>query len=324
MSYEYLDSFNADPSILATTLCEFSYNATVVFSQSLGAVTITSPIGQTVAWLFTGLPLADKDYRMTFEADIELVSDPSNIKHTGIFIVTNTGYPTGIRFAHLNSLWQITKFSGMSSQSVLSFTQLANPSFNVGERRRVRCIKSADNYKFYVDGALVADITDASYRLTLPGIFSHHGSINVHSISYQIDGLDISSKILPIRLVFANSETKENAWPGENSFKQIASQSAKKAYGVSTATMLNFPPQRTDFGFIAGQVMVKGVPHASKRVFLFDESMNITAEAQSDASGNYRFDSLPRNLRYLVVATDTFDFDYAPAAADRVYPEPYA
>ncbi|ACQ92383.1 hypothetical protein Tola_0755 [Tolumonas auensis DSM 9187] len=323
MSYEYLDSFNDAPSIVTTTICEFSNNASVVFSQSLGAVTITSPTSQTIAWIFTGLPIADNSYVMTFEADIELVSDPMNLKHTGIFIVTNGEGLYGLRFAHLYSGWQVMEFSGMSSQVVRSFTQLSNPSFNVGERRRVKCIKTADNYKFYVNDSLVADITNASYRLSLPGIFSHQGSINVHSISYQIDGLNIYSKSLPMRLTFANGETKDKAWPGENSCKQLDSQTAEKAYGVTTAAMLNSPPLRKDFGFIEGVITRKTAPAVGQHVICLDDRFNLVAETLSGSSGYYRFDSLPINGLYAIHAYDNNEYKYAPVGADRRTPEAY-
>lgn len=142
-------------------------------------------------------------------------------------------------------------------------------------------------------------------------------------MSTMPDGTELF--ILPAaNLTWANSETRAQAWPGENHWASLDAPDLISAAPITQVPHFTVPPTRAELGYIAGKIMVKGVPHSNKRVCLFDESMNITAETKSDASGNYRFDSLLRNRRYLVVAMDTFDFDYAPAAADRVYPEAYA
>lgn len=324
MSYEYSDSFAKDPSMLATLVCEITNNATVTFNESSNSVSIYSPTNQTLAWICSGLALADKVYTATFEADIELIDDPASLRHLGIFIVTNSGYPTGLRFAHLYSGWQIMRFAGMSSQSSVSFTQLVNPSFNVGERKRVKCIRTGDNYQFYVDDVLIAEITDASYRYTIPGIFSHRGTIKVHSISYRIDGLDISTQLLRTDVSFANNETRTQAWPGENGLKQLDSQTAEKAYGITTAAMLNAPPLRKDFGFIEGVITRKTAPAVGQHVICLDDRFNLVAETLSGAGGYYRFDSLPMNGLYAIHAYDNNEYKYAPVGADRRTPEAYS
>lgn len=79
-------------------------------------------------------------------------------------------------------------------------------------------------------------------------------------------------------------------------------------------------------GYIAGEdvgiVTVLGQP-AERHVWLFLREVNnlrIIADTWSDKNGNYRFDNLNPELRYLVMAADNFDGKYEPIAYDMAKP----
>ncbi len=124
--------------------------------------------------------------------------------------------------------------------------------------------------------------------------------------------------------VWANHETRLQAWPGENNYKALGSQTAKKSYGVNTAATLNSPPLRKDFGFIEGVITRKTVPAVGQHVICLDDRFNLVAETLSGAGGYYRFDSLPINGLYAIHAYDNNEYKYAPVGADRRTPEAYS
>lgn len=320
MSYSFSDTFTNSDALSYGTLvgASITYNSTV---QAVDMVANTNDGGW---WGFTGLAIADRGYLLTFEADIELISDSSSRKHLGIFLTPPANMPTGIRFSHLDGYWQLARYATVFSGTEITYSAQANPTFNLGERRRIKVVKNLDNYKFYVDDVLVCDFTDANYRFCIPGVFAWYVNIRVHSVSYQVDGMTISAMTLPIILQFANKETRSQAWPGENSCKQPASQTAKKAYGVTTAAMLNAPPLRKDFGFIEGVITRKTAPAVGQHVICLDDSFNLVAETFSGAGGHYRFDSLPINGLYAIHAYDNNEYKYAPVGADRRTPEAYS
>ena len=79
-------------------------------------------------------------------------------------------------------------------------------------------------------------------------------------------------------------------------------------------------------GYIAGEdvgiITVLGQP-AERHVWLFLREVNnlrIIADTWSDKNGNYRFDNLNTELRYLVMAADNFDGKYEPIAYDMAKP----
>ena len=79
-------------------------------------------------------------------------------------------------------------------------------------------------------------------------------------------------------------------------------------------------------GYIAGEdvgiVTVLGQP-AERHVWLFLREVNnlrIIADTWSDKNGNYRFDNLNTELRYLVMAADNYDGKYEPIAYDMAKP----
>ncbi|MGY4106800.1 hypothetical protein [Aeromonas encheleia] len=76
-------------------------------------------------------------------------------------------------------------------------------------------------------------------------------------------------------------------------------------------------------GYIASKVTINGEGVAGRRVVLLGRDLAIQGISFSDEQGNYRFDHLLLTNRYLVMAQDTFEFYYAPVAADLLTPTPY-
>nr|WP_321238701.1 hypothetical protein [uncultured Tolumonas sp.] len=123
--------------------------------------------------------------------------------------------------------------------------------------------------------------------------------------------------------LFANKETKEQAWPGENNCKKIESSVAENAYRLTKVEMLNVPPQRKDLGYIEGVITRKTEPAVGQLVICLDERFNLIEETLSGSGGYYRFDSLPINGLYAIHAYDNNEYKYAPVGADRRTPEAY-
>lgn len=125
------------------------------------------------------------------------------------------------------------------------------------------------------------------------------------------------------KLHWANNETREQAWPGENSIKETPAQSPEKICPITSVSALSAPPSRKDFGFISGIVTRKSVPAAGKHVICLDERFNLVAETISAGNGYYRFDNLLINKLYTIHAYDNEIYQYAPVGADRRMPEAY-
>ena len=70
---------------------------------------------------------------LEFEADIELVSDPSNRKHPGLWLVQDGSMVNGYRIAHLDGGWKFSRWAGWLGETDLAITLQSNPSFNLGE-----------------------------------------------------------------------------------------------------------------------------------------------------------------------------------------------
>lgn len=122
---------------------------------------------------------------------------------------------------------------------------------------------------------------------------------------------------------WANAETKEQAWPGENHWALIEASQPEFAAPITQVPHFTTLPTRAELGYIAGVVTAKQVPAPGRTVRCFDPTMTLVAETVSDAGGHYRFDNLLRNRRYLILAQDTWEFNYAPVGADRRQPESY-
>lgn len=76
-------------------------------------------------------------------------------------------------------------------------------------------------------------------------------------------------------------------------------------------------------GFIEGVVTINGVGVARRKVMCLDEGFGPVDEVWTDDEGRYRFDLLWLGKPYVVMAMDSNNDKYAPAAADRRLPEAY-
>ncbi len=85
-----------------------------------------------------------------FEADVELLTDPSARKHLGLWMTTGNG-SEGYRFAHLDGGWSVSRWnSGFGdgagviggvndgARPIAGLADLA-PTFNVGQQMTLRC-----------------------------------------------------------------------------------------------------------------------------------------------------------------------------------------
>jgi len=121
-------------------------------------------------------------------------------------------------------------------------------------------------------------------------------------------------RVLTVSGVYSNPEGVASSAPPDGAVLPVLA-----TYTSSART----PTALVDLGYIASRVTVNGEGAAGRRVVLLGPDMAAQGTTFSDAQGNYRFDHLLLTRRYLVLAQDTFAFDYAPVAADLLTPTPY-
>lgn len=214
----------------------------------------------------------------------------------------------------------------------------------------IAVVVAGTSVRLYVGGVLVASGTlatpltinhDYTYMGYNPGYGGRTGPYRMRGIRYTaaerytdnftpvMGPMDTANALAIPNLItspvptWANNETKAQAWPAENSWKQLVAQPAKKAYSATTVAMLSGPPSKSSLGFIAGVVTRKAIPAAGKHVICLDGTFNLIAETVSATNGYYRFDSLPINGLYAIHAYDNEIYQYAPVGADRRTPEAY-
>ena len=134
--------------------------------------------------------------------------------------------------------------------------------------------------------------------------------------------------------LWSNRETKAQANPQP---EQLATLDANAP--IATTVVKNNPfyndvvldqqGNQRKFGFIASTTQVSGIPVANKRVLLFtDDTALLIDETVSDAQGNYRFDSLLLNKKYMITAQygnadENTQPDYSATSVDWQSPTPY-
>lgn len=325
MSYFSEDFAVAPGSDFATTGTYSGATLSVTYNASAEAVELSNG-NDGSAWVVTSWPCASQTGLddLLFEADLELLSDPSGRKHPGIWLVQDGALAYGYRIAHLDGSWKFSKWSGWQGESAITVTLNSNPSFDVGERHRIKVSKAGELFTVYVDDVLLFTATDFSYSNLRPGVFLYGCTVRVHALSYQGQELSPYFAVLPLGSPkWANAETQAQAFPGQNHWAPLAANPPELAAPISQVPHLTTPPTRAELGYIAGVVTVKQVPAPGRTVRCLDPTMTLVAETVSDAGGHYRFDNLLRNRRYLILAQDTWEFNYAPVGADRRTPEAY-
>ena len=141
-----------------------------------------------------------------FEADMELLTDPSARKHVGLWVTTGNA-AEGYRFAHLDGAWSVSRWSsgfgdgaavtGSVNDGARPMASSAStaPTFNVGQRRVLRCevitgAPDADGVpltrliQFSAGGVVLFQVADVAYRGKLvPGVFLYGATARVHGIA---------------------------------------------------------------------------------------------------------------------------------------------
>lgn len=329
MKLDYFNTFDVttSPSYFAW-VCAGGGSNNLVYNATYQAIDCPG-FNYTFAGVST-LTKTNFDNNCVYEADLELVADRAGNKIVGLSLVSNftSGVIASYIFYHFNASWYAaitTRYSDHTdvSSTILSLTPLSNPTFNVGERKVLKIEFQYGLYRCYVDGTEIFRFSNVTITGLMPAVYYGNATLRIHSMKFQVgDDAVVSLSTLKSGFVWANNETRSQAWPGEISLHPIQQQPAK-SFSVSSLSALFSPPKRDELGYLSGQVTRKKVPAAGQLVYCFDERFNLVAEKVSDANGMYRFDGLLKQKLYTVIAQDNFDFKYAPVGADRRTPESY-
>lgn len=308
----------------------------ILYNSNLSAVDIIyNETNYHQQWIlnlskYSNLSLGIRDFDIS--SDIEILADAGGLLHVGYQLITGNGFefyqPSHYKPPGQSARWAVWQhYQGAGSWSPeLSVANYTYRTISVGGRYIIRLKRDlAGILSMYLDGNLIFTYAGLPFELLVnPALFILKANIRVHSILMTSSYVDpVSIEIKTNSLSRANKETIQQSWPGENSCKQTAVQTAKKAYGVTTAAMLNAPPLRKDFGFIEGVITRKTAPAVGQHVICLDDRFNLVAETFSGAGGYYRFDSLLINGLYAIHAYDNNEYKYAPVGADRRTPEAY-
>ena len=198
MSYPLSDSFATAPAAGYTTALG---SMSASYNGAQQAIDLSAPNAQSILRFNEA---ANGDF--WFEADVELLTDPSARKHLGLWMTTGNG-SEGYRFAHLDGAWGVTRWnSGFGDGAAVSggvnegAKPIAGvpdtaPTFNVGQRLILRCevivgafdangVPWARLIQFKAGGVLMFQVGDASYRGKLiPGVFLYGATARVHAIA---------------------------------------------------------------------------------------------------------------------------------------------
>ncbi|QTD44966.1 hypothetical protein [Ottowia testudinis] len=309
-----------------------------------------------------------------FEADVELLTDPSARKHLGLWMMSNPALGNGCegyRFAHLDGGWCVTRWNywfgdgaavtGSINDGIQPMVDVhaAAPGFNMGERHTLRCevITGAPDangvpwsrlMQFKVDGVLLFQVSDASYRGKLvPGLFLYGATARVHGIA---GGTPSGLPAFP-NAVGVNADTDLGHLAG-GSTSVLPDPASDPSQNIRVQpqldlTRLNSPASAHwnrsggyDFywraipnaqknihfggpGFIAGTVKEKSTPDHPlvRRVQLYSENtFTLVAETWSQADGSYRFELIDPTQRYSAIAWD-WQHLYRAVIADNLKPQ---
>ncbi len=198
MAYPLSDTFATAPlSGYTTALGSMSAS----YNSAQQAIDISAPNAQSIL-RFNETAHGD----FWFEADLELLTDPSGRKHIGLWMTTGNG-SEGYRFVHLDGAWGVSRWnSGFGdgaavtgsvndgAQPIAGVADVA-PNFNVGQRMILRCevivgafdangVPWARLIQFKAGSVLMFQVIDATYRGKLiPGVFLYGASARVHAIA---------------------------------------------------------------------------------------------------------------------------------------------
>jgi hypothetical protein len=197
VSYPLSDTFATAPAAGYTTVLG---GMSATYNAAQQAIDLSAPSSQSIL-RFNETAHGD----FWFEADIELLTDPSGRKHVGLWMTTGNGVE-GYRFAHLDGGWNVSRWnSGFGDgaatggindggKPIAGMADMA-PSFTVGQRMTLRCevitgafdangVPWARLIQFKAGGVLLFQVGDATYRGKLiPGVFLYGATARIHAIS---------------------------------------------------------------------------------------------------------------------------------------------
>jgi len=312
---------------------------TVTYNGDYGAVDISQSGNSHGQWRFQNLPtfygtIGCLDFDVSL--DLEILPSASQEAHVGFHLRSGTGEEvwqlaqyintdnsivTGVWYGRSNGFWN-------SGVETAGYVHYATQAIRTGERGIIRVVREAGAslVSYYLNGELLLtfDGISASQKLR-PDFLLYNTNVRVHEVIFHSGSYeDPQEKSLQFgQPTWANAETHAQAWPGDSHWAELPLNQPELSHPVTQVPHYSTPPIRAELGFIGGIVTVKSVPAPNRQVVCFDESMNIIAETLSGSDGHYQFDNLLRNRNYLVLAQDTFSFNYAPASADCRTPEAY-
>lgn len=332
MAYPLSESFSTAP---ASTYLTTLGSMTAGHNSAQQAIDLSAPNSQSIL-RFNETAHGD----FWFEADVELLTDPSARRHVGLWMTTGNG-AEGYRFAHLDGTWSVSRWSsgfgdgagvtgGLNDgASPMAYLAELAPSFNVGERRRLRCevivgaldanaVPWARLIQFKVDGVPMFQVGDLVYRGKLiPGVFLYGATARVHAIAGDTpSGLPSFPEAVSVSRagdrapLFSPASARWNsAGPCDRIGRSIPAGRENIHFGGK--------------GWIAGTVKEKGEPDRplARQVLLYSENTRLLVAATwSDATGQYRFDGLDATQRYTVMSYDHTHL-YRAVLADNLAPE---
>lgn len=297
---------------------------TATYNSGGQAVDLSNLTDAESLWDITSTPLCAAG---ELEVDLELLSDPANIKHLGLWLVAGTGaVSNGVRIAHLGSVYQYNIWSG-STDWVGGAAAVTTPDagllFSVGTRRTFGArwdmgqAGRPANLEVRVDGILLLSVSHA-YTSFRSGISLYNASVRVHSIKMW-DAPTVALRDASFR-----------GFSTGTGFRSLAPVEATDALGLRNLNRAQVLGARNMYfggnGSIYGTVKEKNTPANTplrRKVWLLDErSGQVIRETWSDAAtGAYEFRGIKQGTPYTVLAYDRAH-NYRAVAGDNLLPDP--
>lgn len=161
---------------------------TATYDTSTGAVDLNNATTSQCYYEITSLALMTE---IDMEVDVEIIQDYSaGLLHAGLWLASANGSPQAMRLSHHQTLdaqkWYANRFNtvGSWSDTNLGIVSLAQPTLNVGQRRRLRTVWSAATglYQLHVDGVKVLEFTDTTFKALRAGIFFYNCKLRVYQV----------------------------------------------------------------------------------------------------------------------------------------------
>jgi hypothetical protein len=347
MSYPLNDTFASAPAAGYTTVLG---GMSAGHNSAQQAIDVSASTTQSILRLNEA---ANGDF--WFEADVELLTDPSARKHLGLWVTTGNA-AEGYRFAHLDGAWSVSRWSsGFGDGAAVAGSVSTAPTYNVGQRRVLRCevITGAPDangvpwtrlIQFSAGGVVLFQVADATYRGKLvPGVFLYGATARIHAIAGDTPsglpafpaavGVNAADDLQPLTGGSTSVLPSPAANIGVNADCELMRLNSPASErwsepGVYDRHFRAIPSGRKNIhfsgvGVIAGTVKEKGVPDQplERRVQLISENTRLlVAETWSDANGDYRFEVIDPNQRYTVVSYDHKHL-YRAVIADNLQPQ---